>query len=363
MALVVALAVGLWFGGRALKAPPNARWLMIALLYVAVLAVQVALPAGHPLRQATGGSAGEWLVLGGLGALVWGYYQGLRRIRTRIRPENRPAPPAIAGRFAEGELARYARHVVLREIGGSGQRRLKEARVLVVGAGGLGAPVLQYLAGAGVGTIGVIDDDAVEASNLQRQVIHTDDRIGMAKVFSAEAAVRALNPYATVRPYHRRLTAEIAADLFADYDLVLDGSDTFETRYLVNAAATATGVPLIAAALSQWEGQISLYHPAAGLPCYRCVFPEPTAPGLAPSCAEAGVLGPLPGVMGAMMAVEAVKVIAEAGEPLAGRMLIYDALYGETRTIAIKRRPDCPVCGVAQPEAERNEATPAGQGA
>jgi molybdopterin/thiamine biosynthesis adenylyltransferase len=167
----------------------------------------------------------------------------------------------------------------------------------------------------------------------------------MAKVFSAEKAMRALNPFVTVRPYHRRLDEEIAADLVVEYDLVLDGVDNFDTRYLVNRACVAAGVPLVSAALTQWEGQISVFDPARGAPCYQCIFPEAPAPELVPSCAEAGVLGPLPGVMGSMMAAEAVKVIACAGESLRGRLMIFDALYAETRVIAIKPRPDCPVCG------------------
>lgn len=342
MALVLVMAAALWGFGAMIKAPVNARVLMIGLLYVGVLAIQVAMPEGHPLREATGGSAGEWLVLGGLAAVVWGYAKGLGKLRNRVRPENQPKTEMRSGSV---ELDRNARHIVLREIGGPGQKRLKEARVLVVGAGGLGAPALQYLAAAGVGTIGVIDDDIVENSNLQRQVIHTDARIGMPKVFSAQAAMEAQNPFVTVRPYHRRLTAEIAPELFTDYDLILDGTDETETRYLVNDTAVALKLPLISAAISQWEGQISLFDPSRGAPCYQCVFPEPAAPGLAPSCAEGGVLGPLPGVIGAMMAVEAVKLLAGAGEPLLGRMLIYDALYGETRIIRVKPRPECPVCG------------------
>jgi molybdopterin/thiamine biosynthesis adenylyltransferase len=242
-------------------------------------------------------------------------------------------------------LRRQARHITLREIGGPGQKRISAAKVLVVGAGGLGSPALQYLAAAGVGTIGVIDDDAVEVTNLQRQVIHTDDRIGMPKVFSAEIAMKAQNPAVEVRPYNRRLEPDIAEALFADYDLVLDGTDNFETRYLVNRAAFAAGKPLVAAALSQWEGQISVYAPREGTPCYACIFPQAPAPGLAPSCAEAGVLGPLPGVVGAMMAVEAVKEITGAGESLRGRMLIYDALHAEARVIALKKRAGCAVCG------------------
>lgn len=343
MVLVLGLAVALWGLGHVLGLPRRARWLMILLLYVAVLAVQVLFPAGHPLPIALGGSKGEWLVVGFLGVLVWGYSVGLGYLRARVRPENRA--PDGPGKASEDEIERYARHIVLREIGGQGQKRLREARVLVVGAGGLGSPALLYLGAAGVGTIGVIDDDTVANSNLQRQVIHTDARIGMPKVFSADAALKAQNPFITVRPYNRRLTQEVAEDLFLDYDLVLDGTDGSETRYLVNEAAHATGRPLISAALSQWEGQISTFAPKDGTPCYRCVFPEPNAPGVAASCAEGGVLGPLPGVMGTMMAVEAIKELTGAGEGLRGRMLIYDALYGETRVINLKKRPDCPVCG------------------
>ena len=341
MVLVLALAAALWGFGAAIKAPVNARLLMVGLLYLGVLAVQIAMPEGHPLREMTGGSAGEWLVLGGLGLAVWAYAKGLTSLKKHVRPENKPRQSV---RSSSVELERNARHIVLREIGGPGQKRLKNARVLVIGAGGLGAPALQYLAAAGVGTIGVIDDDVVENSTLQRQVIHTDARIGMPKVCSAEQAMTAQNPFVTVRPYHRHLTADIAADLFADYDLILDGTDDVATRYLVNETAVAAKLPLISAAISQWEGQISLFDPARGGPCYRCVFPEPAAEGLAPSCAEGGVLGPLPGVMGAMMAVEAVKLLSGAGQPLLGRLLIYDALYAETRVISVRQRENCPVC-------------------
>lgn len=246
--------------------------------------------------------------------------------------------------FSERELERYARHIVLRELGGTGQRKLKRAGVLVIGAGGLGAPVLLYLAAAGVGRIGVIDDDEVENANLQRQVIHGEADIGLPKVVSARKALEAQNPNVDVRPYHRRLSAEIADELFAGYDVILDGTDNLETRYLVNRAAVSQGKPLVSGALAQWEGQLSVFDPAAGAPCYQCIFPEAPAAGLAPSCAEAGVVGPLPGVVGAMMAVEAIKVITGAGRALRGEMLIYDALYGESRRIALKPRPDCPVC-------------------
>lgn len=342
MVAVLAMAAALWGIGHMMRMPYSARFIMVGLLYVAVLMLHIALPAGHPLRVATGGSAGEWAVLGGLVGVIWFYAKGLKLLRKRVRPENQKAD---APDTTSIELERNARHIVLREIGGPGQKRLKDARVLVIGAGGLGAPALQYLAAAGLGTIGVIDHDLVDNSNLQRQVIHTDARIGMPKVFSAEKAMTDQNPFVTVRPYHRKLTGEIARDLFADYDVILDGTDDTETRYLVNETAVALGLPLISGAISQWEGQISVFDPSRDAPCYACVFPVAAAPGLAPSCAEGGVLGPLPGVIGAMMAAEAVKLIADAGAPLLGRMMIYDALYGDVRTISAKRRPDCAVCG------------------
>ncbi|MBY5934834.1 molybdopterin-synthase adenylyltransferase MoeB [Tateyamaria omphalii] len=345
MLLVFLLAGVLWGIGVMMNTPHSARWLMIGLLYVAVLAIQVALPAGNPLRMATGESPAPWLIVGGFAAIAVGYRAVLRKLRGRAQAEEAKVAPAQDGPFSDTELNRYARHIVLREVGGVGQKRLKDGKVLVVGAGGLGAPVLQYLAAAGVGTIGVIDDDTVENTNLQRQIIHTDDRIGMPKVFSAKAAMEAQNPFVTVRPYHRRLTDDIVDELVADYDLVIDGTDNFDTRYRVNAAAVRAGIPLISGALTQWEGQVSVFDPAQNAPCYRCIFPEAPAPELAPNCAEAGVIGPLPGVVGSMMAVEAVKLLTGAGTPLRGEMVIYDALYGESRKIALARRPDCETCG------------------
>jgi molybdopterin/thiamine biosynthesis adenylyltransferase len=345
MILVLVLAAALWGIGAAMKAPYHARWMMIGLSFVAVLALHVALPDGDPLRMATGESPAPWAILAGFTGLVLAYRYALRKLRNRAQGNEATDRQAPKSGFSETELNRYARHIVLREVGGAGQKALKEARVLIVGAGGLGAPVLQYLAAAGVGTIGIIDDDVVENANLQRQVIHTDARIGMPKVFSAQAAIKAQNPFVTVRPYHRRLSDDIADELVADYDLLIDGTDNFDTRYRVNAAAVRAGLPLISGALSQWEGQVSVFDPAHGAPCYACVFPTPPAPELAPSCAEAGVIGPLPGVVGSMMAIEAIKLITRAGTPLRGEMIIYDALYGESRRISLSRRPDCATCG------------------
>ena len=346
MVYILLIAAGLWFLGRELNIPTRKRWVLIGLLYLLVLVLLVLLPNGHPVQSALGGSLGEWLLIGGCVALFFGYRKGLGLLRQRANMEEVKTEAARpVETFEGGEVERYARHIMLREIGGPGQKKLKRAKVLVIGAGGLGSPACLYLAAAGVGTIGVIDDDVVENTNLQRQIAHTDARIGMAKVFSAQAAMKAVNPYVTVRPYQRRLSEEIAKDLFADYDLVLDGTDNFETRYLANAACVAAGLPLVSGALTQWEGQISVFDAAHFGPCYRCVFPEAPAAGLAPSCAEAGVLGPLTGVIGSMMAVEAVKVLTGAGEALAGRMLIYDALYGEVRVIGLNKRDDCATCG------------------
>ena len=314
--------------------------LVIGLLFALVLFIQLTLPAGNPLRLATGGSAAAWGVLVGVVAVGFFYSRIIQALKSKAKP---PESARKAG-FSPEEVERYARHLILREIGGAGQQKLQKARVLVIGAGGLGSPALLYLAAAGVGTIGIIDDDDVSLSNLQRQVLHTDARINMPKVFSAEIGLKAINPHLNIRPYNQRLGGQ-AATLFADYDLIVDGSDNFETRYLVNKACVDLGLPLISAAISQWEGQISLFHPAAGTPCYACIFPKAPADGLAPSCAEAGVMGALPGVMGAMMAGEAIKFITGAGETLKGQMIIYDALYGESRKMALKRDENCAVCG------------------
>ena len=248
------------------------------------------------------------------------------------------------GPMSDTEIERYARHLMLREVGGAGQQKMRKAKVLVIGAGGLGSPVLQYLAAAGVGTLGVIDDDIVSLSNLQRQVLFDENQLDMPKVFAAKTKLEALNPHITIRPYNRRLTAVAAQALFAEYDLVLDGTDNYKTRSLVNAACVATKTPLISGAISQWEGQVSLFDSANGTPCYACIFPEEPAVGLAPSCAEAGVMGALPGVIGSIMAAEAIKYITGAGQMLAGEMLIYDALYGESRKIGLQKSAECSVC-------------------
>ena len=242
--------------------------------------------------------------------------------------------------FSEAEVERYARHLVLREVGGPGQQALRRARVLVVGAGGLGAPAALYLAAAGVGTLGLVDPDAVSLSNLQRQVLYATADVDAPKVERAAARLHALNPHVEVRPHAVALTPQTADALVAGCDLVLDGTDDFATRFAVNAACVAAGVPLVSGALGRWTGQVGVF---AGRPCYRCLVPE--VPPEAETCAAVGVVGALAGVIGSMMALEAVKLIAGAGEALTGRLLIYDGLHGESRTVRVGADPECPVCG------------------
>lgn len=253
--------------------------------------------------------------------------------------------------FTEQEVERYARHLVLREIGGSGQQKLKAARVLIVGVGGLGSPAAMYLAAAGVGTLGLLDPDTVALSNLQRQILYATPDIGRGKALSAGARLAALNPEIVIEPLPYALTADNGDGLTARYDLVLDGTDDFETRFHVNAACVAEGKPLVSGAIGRWSGQVGVFGagltrgrpPAERQPCYRCLVPQ--IPPEAETCSLVGVVGALAGVVGSMMALEAIKIIAGAGAPLAGRLWIYDALDGESRTVRIGADPDCPVCG------------------
>jgi len=242
------------------------------------------------------------------------------------------------------EVLRYARHLVLSEVGEQGQQRLKAARVLLVGAGGLGSPVALYLAAAGVGTLGIVDDDTVDATNLQRQILHGTSDIGRSKLASAAARIGDVNPYVVVEPHPVRLTSANALDIVGPYDLVVDGTDNFPTRYLVNDTCVLLGKPYVYGAVLRWEGQVAVFA-APGGPCYRCLFREPPPPGLVPSCAEGGVLGVLPGIVGSIQAVEAIKWILGAGELLSGRLLIMDALELSFREVVVSRDQSCPVCG------------------
>jgi molybdopterin/thiamine biosynthesis adenylyltransferase/rhodanese-related sulfurtransferase len=239
---------------------------------------------------------------------------------------------------------RYQRHLLLPEVGEKGQMKLLDSKVLLLGAGGLGSPAALYLAAAGVGTIGIIDMDVVDASNLQRQILHTLDRVGMRKVDSAKAALTAMNPDVKVVTYDTRLGADNVLDIIDGYDVIVDGTDNFPTRYLVNDASLLKNIPVVHGSIFRFEGQVTVFSPFVG-PCYRCMIPEPPPAELAPSCAEAGVLGVLPGIVGSLQAIEAIKLLLGLGEPLIGRLLTYDALEQSFRTFKVRRDPDCPACG------------------
>lgn len=248
------------------------------------------------------------------------------------------------------ERRRYQRHLAIPEVGEAGQLRLLQARVLLIGAGGLGSPAALYLAAAGVGTLGLVDDDVVDESNLQRQVLHANDWVGRPKLDSAQARLAALNPGIRLRLHPLRLSSDNAGALFADYDLVVDGSDNFATRYVINDTCVAMGLPFVHGSVYRFEGQVSVFG-AQGGPCYRCLYPEPPPPELAPSCAEAGVLGVLPGTIGLLQATEVIKLILGVGQPLVGHALRYDALAARFSRLAFRRDPDCPCCGAKRADA------------
>jgi len=254
------------------------------------------------------------------------------------------APPT---ELSAEELQRYHRHLILPNVGEEGQRRLRNARVLLVGAGGLGSPAALYLAAAGIGHLGIIDADAVELSNLQRQVLHSTRDVGRAKVASAADRIRDLNPHVHVATHHARLTSANAMDLLRGHDVIVDGSDNFQTRYLVNDACVLLGIPNVYGSVIRFDGQAAVFGAPDG-PCYRCLFREPPPPGLAPNCAEGGVFGVLPGIVGAVQATETIKLITGIGEPLIGRLLLVDALRMRFRTIEVARDPTCPACGTRE---------------
>jgi adenylyltransferase/sulfurtransferase len=243
------------------------------------------------------------------------------------------------------EIRRYSRHLILPEFGMAGQRRLKEGSVLLIGAGGLGSPLALYLAAAGVGRIGLVDFDVVDESNLQRQIAHGTSTLGVRKTESAKRRLLDLNPHVEVATYEEQVTSENALDMLRPYDVIVDGTDNFPTRYLTNDASVMLGKPNVYGSIFRFEGQATVFHPKEGGPCYRCLYPEPPPPGLVPSCAEGGVLGVLPGVIGAIQATEAIKLLAGIGETLIGRLMLYDALSMRFRELKLRRNPDCPVCG------------------
>lgn len=257
--------------------------------------------------------------------------------------QTRPAAAAELPALSADEIRQYSRHLIMPEVGIEGQRRLKAARVLMIGAGGLGSPLGLYLAAAGVGTLGVVDFDVVDESNLHRQVLFSHADVGRPKLTAAVERLQGINPYITLEPHPMRLDSTNALELFAPYDIVVDGTDNFQTRYLVNDACVLTGKPNVYGSIFRFEGQVSIFWGARG-PCYRCLFPEPPPPGLVPSCAEGGVLGVLPGIIGALQANEVIKLIVGAGDPMIGRLLLFDALKMKFRELKLRKDPACPIC-------------------
>jgi molybdopterin/thiamine biosynthesis adenylyltransferase len=268
-------------------------------------------------------------------------------------------PPLVepAAELTVDEVRRYSRHLIIPDVGMTGQKRLKNAKVLCVGAGGLGSPALLYLAAAGVGTLGIVDFDVVDESNLQRQVIHGQSDIGRSKAESARDSIREINPYVNVIVHKARLDSDNAMQIFSDYDLIVDGTDNFATRYLVNDACVLLGKPYVWGSIYRFDGQASVFWAEYG-PCYRCLYPEPPPPGMVPSCAEGGVLGVLCASIGSIQVNEAIKVITGIGEPLAGRLMIYDALEMTYRSVKVRKDPECPVCGKNPSSAARCPTKP-----
>jgi molybdopterin/thiamine biosynthesis adenylyltransferase/rhodanese-related sulfurtransferase len=259
---------------------------------------------------------------------------------------NRSSDQAVAEdvKLSNQEIIRYSRHLIMPEVGMEGQKKLKAASVLLIGAGGLGSPLAMYLAAAGVGRIGVVDFDVVDSSNLQRQIAYSTSDVGKPKLDAAKERINGINPYVEVKTYETHLTSENALDILKDYDVIIDGTDNFPTRYLVNDACVLLGKPNVYGSIFRFEGQASVFYAKEG-PCYRCLYPEPPPPGLVPSCAEGGVLGVLPGIVGTIQATEAIKLIIGQGDPLIGRLLLFDALTMKFRELKLRKNPACPVCG------------------
>ena len=339
---ILSLLILAWFLAGYLGVSQNLRATYVGILLAGIIGALVLIPETHSFSIRMGGWA-PWATI----SFIFGVVFLFRLFISALRNKSNKiyfADVQEADEFSNHELERYSRHIILKELGGLGQRRIKDSKVLIIGAGGLGAPIIQYLAASGVGTIGIIDHDKVSLSNLQRQVIYLTNQVGEQKVFSAADAIYKLNSNVNVRPYNRRLNSEIAEEIFSEYDVIVDGTDNFETRYIANAAATTTKKPLVSGALSQWEGQVSVFAPHQGGPCYACVFPTPPKDGLALTCSEGGVFSPLPGVVGSVMAVETLKILSQSGETLLGQMFIYDGLRGESRKIKLKPIKKCPVC-------------------
>jgi molybdopterin/thiamine biosynthesis adenylyltransferase/rhodanese-related sulfurtransferase len=288
---------------------------------------------------------GQRSLLAGQVLLANGYERVENLVEGFIGWEREGYPAVVPSTLPHDQRRRYSRHLLIPEVGEEGQRKLLNARVLLVGAGGLGSPASLYLTAAGVGTIGIVDEDVVDDSNLQRQIVHTTSRLGEPKVESARETLEALNPDVEVRTFRERLTSENVDRILGEgWDVIVDGADNFPTRYLVNDASVWHGIPVVHGSIYRFEGQVTVFKPGDG-PCYRCLFPTPPPPELAPSCAEGGVLGVLPGIVGSLQASEALKLVLDIGDPLVGRLQLFDALGATFTEVALRRDPDCPVCG------------------
>jgi sulfur-carrier protein adenylyltransferase/sulfurtransferase len=288
---------------------------------------------------------GQRSLLAGQVLLANGYERVENLVEGFIGWEREGYPAVVPSTLPDDQRRRYSRHLLIPEVGEEGQRKLLAARVLLIGAGGLGSPASLYLAAAGVGTIGIVDEDVVDDSNLQRQIVHTTSRLGEPKVESARETLEALNPDVEVRTFRERMTSENVDRILGEgWDVIVDGADNFPTRYLVNDASVWHGIPVVHGSIYRFEGQVTVFKPGDG-PCYRCLFPTPPPPELAPSCAEGGVLGVLPGIVGSLQASEALKLVLEIGDPLVGRLQLFDALGATFTEVALRRDPDCPVCG------------------
>ena len=325
----------------ALGSVPGAQWLGRSFLEARI--GKLAPSADVPIVLYCAGGVRSVLAAASLAAMGYTRVESLAGGFERWRATGLPV--AVQRVLTDAQMARYSRHVLLPEVGQAGQIRLLDAKVLLVGAGGLGSPVALYLAAAGVGTIGIVDPDVVDASNLQRQVLHTEERVGKSKVESAVQTLRALNSAVRVIPHAAWFDRSNALELLADYDLVVDGCDNFATRYLANDACFLQKKPLVYAAIFRFDGQVGVFRPGVQGPCYRCLYPEPPPPEIAPNCAEAGVLGVLPGIVGTAQALEALKLILGIGQPLVGRLLVMDTLNSHYRELKTRRDPDCPLCG------------------
>ena len=341
---ILSFLVFAWFIAGYLGVSQNLRGASVFIILASILGALFLIPETNSFSIIMGGWA-PWATISFIFCVTFFFRLFITSLRNKSN-EGYPDEVQEADEFSNHELERYSRHILLKELGGLGQRRIKDSSVLIIGAGGLGAPVIQYLAASGVGTIGIIDHDKVSLSNLQRQVIYPTKQVGEQKVFSAVDAIYRLNNNVNVRPYNRRLNSEIAEEIFSEYDVVVDGTDNFETRYISNSAAVITKKHLVSGALSQWEGQVSVFAPHKGGPCYACVFPSPPKDGLAVTCSEGGVFSPLPGVIGSVMAVETLKILSHSGNTLLGQMFIYDGLKGESRKIKINPNKKCPICSI-----------------